>query len=98
MDNFWMGLFLGTIILFTILEIKESKRIIRESKHSNKSMTEIAEETADEIEIEKIKILKYVKADKLVYNSIGQRLHNFFRILWVIILVLISLVWAISTI
>ena len=61
-----MGLFLGTIILFTILEIKESKRIIRESKHSNKSMTEIAEETADEIEIEKIKILKYVKADKLV--------------------------------
>lgn len=93
-----MGLFLGTIILFTILEIRESKRILRESKHSNKSMTEIAEETADEIEIEKIKILKYVKADKLVYNSIGQRLYNFFRILWIIILVLISLVWVISTI
>lgn len=98
MDNFWMGLFLGTIILFTILEIKESKRILRESKHSNRSMTEIAEETADEIEMEKIKILKYVKADKLVYNNIGQRLHNFFRIVWVIILVFLSLVWAISMI
>lgn len=98
MDNFWMGLFLGTIILFTILEIRESKRILRESKHSNRSMTEIAEETADEIEMEKIKILKYVKADKLVYNSIGQRLHNFFRIVWVVILVFLSLVWAISMI
>ena len=57
MNNFWMGLFLGTIILFTILEIKESKRIIRESKHRNKSMSDIAEETDDEIEIENIIVL-----------------------------------------
>lgn len=96
MTDFWMGLFLGTIVMFTVLEIKESKRILRESKHSNKSISEIAEETADDLELEKIRILRYINADKLVYNSFGQRLHNFLRVIWIIILCLISVVWVVS--
>lgn len=96
MTDFWMGLFLGTIVMFTVLEIRESKRILRESKHSNKSISEIAEETADDLELEKIRILRYINADKLVYNSFGQRLHNFLRVIWIIILCLISVVWVVS--
>lgn len=94
-----MGLFFGSVILFTILKIKETKSIIKESKNSKLSIYEIAEERADDdIEVEKMKIIKSMKMEGFVYNRATQTISNIFRTIWLILLVLISLFWFISTI
>lgn len=62
-------------------------------------MYEIAEERADDdIEVGKMKILKAMKMEGFVYNRATQTISNIFRTIWLILLVLISLVWFISTI
>ncbi len=94
-----MGLFFGSVILFTILKIKETKSVIKESKNSKLSIYEIAEERADDdIEVEKMKIIKSMKMEGFVYNRATQTISNIFRTIWLILLVLISLFWFISTI
>lgn len=90
MNNFWIGFFLGVLILYTVISIRDANNLLKEAKCSRKSVKNIVRDR------KKYKILKSLSLDSVVYSNIGQRIGNIFKVIWLIILFIIAVFWCSS--